>query len=624
MDPRLLRYYNRELQFMREMGQEFAREYPKIAGRLGMEDLSVSDPYVERLLEGFAFLAARIQLKLDAEFPVFTQHLLEMVFPHYLAPMPSMAIAQFMPLLTESALGSGYPVPRGTALLATKGRGQQTACEYRTGHDLTLWPLEVTEARYFGSAGALGTARVDRLQGVRAGVRISLRATAGLAFNELALDRLVFFLHGQDEVPGRLYEQLLGNAVSVLVRPKGGRDATAVYLDAAQLQPVGFEDEEALLPAAPRGFSGYRYLQEYFAFPSRFRFCAFTGLQQAIADCGSTELELIVLLNRRDSVLDGLVTSEHFALNCVPVINLFPKRADRVHLKDANHEHHIVADRTRPMDFEVWSVNAVQGFGSGAAPEQRFEPLYSHHDGKLDSDRAYYTSRRTPRVVSSSQQREGTRSSYVGSETYLSLVDVHESPMSSSLRQIEASTLCTNRDLPLHIQVGQGSTDFTLDTGAPVERIACLAGPTRPRAAFAAGSTPWRLINHLSLNYLSLTDGAEEEGARALRTMLGLYADENDQASQRLIDGVAHIRSQPITARIPVPGPASFGRGLGITLDCDETAFEGSGLFQFGQVMEAFFARYASINSFTETTLRSTERGEIMRWPPRLGQRLAL
>ncbi|MEM1436263.1 MAG: type VI secretion system baseplate subunit TssF [Pseudomonadota bacterium] len=624
MDPRLLRYYNRELQFMREMGQEFAREYPKIAARLGMEELSVSDPYVERLLEGFAFLAARVQLKLDAEFPTFTQHLLEMVFPHYLAPLPSMAIARFMPLLSESGLASGYELPRGTALQAARARGQQTACEFRTGHALTLWPLELSEARYFGSAGALGTVKVDRLAGVRAGVRISLRATAGLAFDELSMDTLTLYLHGQDEVPGRLYEQILGNAVSVLVRPKGGRDALPVYLPADCLQPVGFAEDEALLPPSPRTFSGYRFLQEYFGFPARFRFVSITGLQQALRRFGTTELELFVLFDRKDSLLDGLVSADHFALNCVPVINLFPKRADRVHLREANHEHHVVADRTRPMDFEVWSVTGLQGFGTSAAPEQRFEPLYSHHDGKLDTDRAYYTCRRAPRVVSSSQQRDGTRSSYIGSETYLSLVDVLESPLRSSLRQVEAMTLCTNRDLPLHFQPGQGTTDFTLDTGAPVERVQCLGGPTRPRAAFAAGSTPWRVINHLSLNYLSLTDADDGEGAQALRTMLGLYADENDQANQRQIDGVRSIRSEPITARIPVSGPASFGRGLGITLDCDETAFEGSGLFLFGQVMEAFFARYVSVNSFTETTLRSSERGEIMRWPARLGQRLAL
>ena len=219
MDPRLLKYYNRELQHIREMGAEFAREFPKIAGRLGMDGLEVADPYVERLLEGFAFVAARVQLKIDAEFPRFTQHLLEIVYPHYLAPLPSMAVAQFSPVLAESGLAEGFVLPRDTALRTILGKGERTACEYRTGQEVVLWPIELTEAKYFGSAGALATIGVERLEGVRAGIRFGLRTTAGLAFDQLSLDRLRLFLKGTDGIPGRIYEQLLGNARRVLVRP---------------------------------------------------------------------------------------------------------------------------------------------------------------------------------------------------------------------------------------------------------------------------------------------------------------------------------------------------------------------------------------------------------------------
>src|SRR5713101_556004 len=154
MDPRLLKYYNRELQFMREMGGEFAKEFPKIAGRLGLDGFECADPYVERLLEGFAFLAARVQLKIDAEFPRFTQHLLETIYPGYLAPVPSMAMVQFQPDPSEGSLAAGVPVPRGSALRSMLGKGEITACEYRTAHEVTLWPVEIQEVEHFRYSGA--------------------------------------------------------------------------------------------------------------------------------------------------------------------------------------------------------------------------------------------------------------------------------------------------------------------------------------------------------------------------------------------------------------------------------------------------------------------------------------
>jgi type VI secretion system protein ImpG len=620
MDARLLKHYNRELQHIREMGAEFAREFPKIAGRLGMEGTDVADPYVERLLEGFAFLAARVQLKIDSEFPRFTESLLDIVYPHYLSPLPAMAVVQFMPVMSEAGLAEGYVLPRGTSLRSALTGDDKTGCEFRTGHNVTLWPLEVTEAKYFGSAGALATINVDRLTQVRAGLRLSLRTTGGVAFDQLSLDRLVLYLRGTGQTGPRLHQQILGDGVSFIARPKGGRQAWQDYHPAESLQAVGFRADEALLPYSLRSFEGYRYLQEYFAFPERFLFVALDGLGSSIAKCSSTELELIILFDRRDAELENVVDKENFALNCTPAVNLFPKRADRIHLSKAQHEHHIVPDRTRPMDFEVWSVDEVQGFGTGGEPEQEFLPLYACHDRTALGATAFYTLHREARRVSSRQRRRGARSSYIGSETFLSIVDPDNAPYRSNLRQLGVNTTCTNRDLPLHMAVGRGQTDFTLDIGAPVESVRCIAGPTKPRPSVAHGDTTWRLISHLSLNYLSLIDDDEAEGAHALRTLLNLYADENDAAVQRQIEGVRSIASRPVNGRIPTAGPITFGRGLEITVTCDENAFEGTGSFLLGLVLQEFFARYVSVNSFTSTVLRSTERGEIMRWSPKLGR----
>ncbi len=620
MDPRLLRYYNRELQHVREMGGEFAKEFPKVAGRLGMESTEVADPYVERLLESFAFLAARVQLKIDSEFPTFTQNLLELVYPDYLAPLPSMAVVQFEPILEEGALADGLVVPRSTSLRSITGRGERTACEYRTAQDVTFWPLEITEAKYFNSAGALSTIGVERLEGVRAGIRLRLHTTAGLAFSDLAIDNLMLYLRGSGQVPYRLHEQLLGTAKSVLVRPQARKTTWSDYLSASSIRGAGFRASEALLPPSRRSFEGYRYLREYFAFPERFLFAELSGLRASISKCESTELEIIFLLGRRDAELENIVDNENFALNCTPVINLFPKRADRIHLSGREHEYHVVPDRTRPMDFEVWSVSDVSGFGTRSEPEQQFHPFYACHDQSALGENAFYTVRRKPRRLSSRQMKKGARSSYIGSETFVSIVDPACAPYRSDLRQLGIETLCTNRDLALHMPLGLGQTDFTLDTGAPVESIRCVAGPTKPKPTVADGDNTWRLISHLSLNYLSLVDADDGEGASALRSLLALYADENDQAAMRQVEGVRSIQTRAVNERLPSDGPIVFGRGLEIRLTCDETAFEGTGIFLLGAVLQEFFARYVSVNSFTKTVLESTERGEVMQWTPKLGQ----
>ena len=276
MDPRLLRYYGRELQYVRELGAEFARDFPKIAGRLGLDTFECSDPYVERLLEGFAFLSARVHLRIDSEFPRFTQHLLEIVYPHYLAPTPSMAVVQMRPNLAEGTLAQGYRVPRGTALRSLLGRGEQTPCEYRTSQDVTLWPLELTHAEYTGYVGDIGDLKLPAR--ARGAIRLKLRTTAGLNFADLALDDLPLFIRGADELPMKIYEQIMAHTVAIVVRPTTRPAPWQHAVTETPIESIGFADEEALLPYGPRSFQGYRLLQEYFAFPSRFLFVRLNGL----------------------------------------------------------------------------------------------------------------------------------------------------------------------------------------------------------------------------------------------------------------------------------------------------------------------------------------------------------
>ncbi|MDH5326825.1 MAG: type VI secretion system baseplate subunit TssF [Gammaproteobacteria bacterium] len=622
MDPRLLQYYNRELQHIREMGGEFAKEYPKIAGRLGLETFECADPYVERLLEGFAFLAARVQLKVDSEFPQFTQHMLEMIYPQYLSPTPSMAVVQFNPDLNESGLAEGFEIPRNSVLRSLLGKGEQTVCEYRTSSDIALWPLEITNAEYLTNASSFVSLDQKRLKDAKAGVKLRLRATAGLTINKLALEKLPLYLRGSDELPMHLYEQILANSVAIVARPAKNPGSWCEIIDKRYITRTGFEDNEAVLPQSNRSFQGYRLLHEYFTFPQRFMFIELGGLGKAVKRCEEKDLELVILFDRIDRSLEELVNAGNFSLHCTPAINLFPKRADRIHLNNRDPEFHIVPDRTRPLDFEIYSVTEAIGIGTSADDEQEFLPFYAATDLTIHrDDQAYYTLKRVPRMLSSKQVRKGPRSSYIGSETFISLVDGNNAPYRKNLRQLAVQTMCTNRDLPLHMALGTGKTDFTMESSAPVESVRCIAGPSKPKASHAEKATAWRLISHLSLNYLSIADTDDKQGAASMRELLALYGDLAESHIKKQIDGVISVTAKPVTRRVPVPGPITFGRGMEVTITFDESAFEGLGVFSLGAVMEEFFAKYVSINSFTETVIRTAERGEIMRWPVRAGLR---
>ena len=621
MDPRLLRYYNQELQHLREMGAEFAQQFPKIAARLGMEGIEVSDPYVERLLEGVGFLAARVQLKLDAEFPRFTQRLLEIVYPNYLAPTPSMLVAQFQPDLNEANLARGISIPRGSAMRSLLGKGDVTACEFRTAQDTTLWPVEIVSARYFSFAPDLPLNALPSGQKVKGGVRLRLRATAGLNFDQLKLDSLRLFLSGADEVAYKLHELTFGACLGMLVGPPQRPLPWYEFIPRKHVRTVGYGDDQALLPVTLRGFQGYRLLQEYFAFPQRYMFADLDGLGAAVRRHGGNELEIVLLFERGDAQLESVVDAANFSLFCTPAVNLFPRRCDRIHVSENSFEFHVVADRTRPMDFEVYEVSSVTGYGVGAEGERNFLPFYAAFHTEEPEHQAYFTLQREPRLLSAAQKRTGFRSSYVGSEVFISLVDPRDAPFSDNLRQLAVTAQCTNRDLPLTMPLGVAKTDFTLESSAPVTAIRCLKGPSKPYSSLREGNVAWQFVNHLSLNYLSLLDSNEREGAAALRELLELHAMTGDAGMRKQIEGVRRVAVRPLVRRFPLPGPVTFGRGLQIEMEVDELAFQGGSAFLLGSVMERFFARHVSLNSFTETVLRSGARGEVMRWVPRCGER---
>jgi type VI secretion system protein ImpG len=422
-----------------------------------------------------------------------------------------------------------------------------------------------------------------------------------------------------------IYEQILANSVALVLRSTSDSTPWQKVVDRSHIKRIGFNENEAMLPYGAQSFSGYRLLHEYFAFPDGYLFVDLSGLGEAVSQCAENELEIFILLDRINPVLEHKIDASAFALFCSTAINLFPKRADRIHLNTKDNEYHVVPDLTRPMDFEIYQVSGMVGHGTGAERQQAFLPFYSSDETSFRSENsAYYTVRRESRLLSMRQQRYGTRSNYVGSEVFVSIVDADEAPYSTDLRQLAVTTLCTNRDLPLHMPVGVGKADFTLESGAPVESIRCIVGPGKPKPSYAEGETAWRLISHLSLNYLSLVDSDEQKGAAALREILRLYGYITEAHIEKQIEGVLSVATVPITRRMPINGPISFGRGLEVTVTMDEAAFEGTGCFLLGAILENFFAKSVSINSFTETVIKTDRRGEIMRWPVRIGRNQVL
>jgi type VI secretion system protein ImpG len=629
MDPRLLNFYEQELRYFRGSAGEFASAYPKIAGRLGIEGPEVADPYVERLIEATAFLSARVALKLDAEYPRFTGHLLDIVYPHFLAPTPAMAVLSFAPDLQDANLAAGPKVPRGSGLIARQAAGQNTRCEFRTGCDLRLWPIEVARAQYFTYAPDLPLARHPRAREIRGGLRIALRATAGLDFSQIALDELVIHFGGTSDVAWQLHEYALANPVGVLVQPltPGGSAVPGGLrvLPGSAIEPMGFEDDEALLPVTATGFSGFRLVQEYFAFAERFQFARVTGLARHLADMASAEVEVVLLLSRGDAALEKLVGAENVQLHCAPAINLFPRSLDRVAVNESVSQFHLVPDRTRPRDFEVHSVTEVIGYGApaageGGAREQVFRPFYAAFHGERHGHPAYYTTTREPRVLSARQRVEGARSSHVGSELYMQIVDPQQAPYAEGLRQLAVTALCTNRDLPLLLPLGRGN-DFECADSHPVQRVRLVRGPSRPVSPVVSQGLGWRVIDHLALNYLSLSDSAPAQGAAALREMLMLYAVHADEVRRSQVGGLLSVRSKPLVRRLPLAGPVAFGRGLEVTLEVEPGAFHGHSAFLFGAVLARWLARHVEVNHFVETVLTAPGKGEWMRWRPQCGMR---
>lgn len=626
MDPRLLEYYTSELVYMRELAGEFAQAHPKIARRLGMQAGEIGDPYVERLIESFCFMSARMQLRLDADFPRLTERLLEVVYPNYTAPTPSMAVVRLFPGDTEGNLAEGMPIARGAAFISGAPGGGSTRCQFRSSQDVTLYPLEIASARLTGVPPDIPA--LDRYvrygAEVRGALRLRLRTTNGAAIGSLrGLRRLPVYLAGDEQTASHLFELLHAAGIASIIGEPGQFGAAGAPFHAVGDEAVvheGLDPGQGLLPLVSPKLHGHNLLHEFAACPSRFYFFALTGLEAGLRRVRSREAEIVVLLDRSPGALADRVDASQFALFCTPVINLFTSRSDSVEVHGRGAEFQLVPDRLAPRDYEVFSIEALYGQVSKDSEPLAFRPLYQKLTDDEGNHGRFFTLRRERTLASDSLRRYGTRTPYIGTEAFVSLVDQDERPYEQPIRYASIDAWLTNRDLPNLIPCN-GVSDLTLVQSSPVRQVGLIRAPSVPRAPYAEREAAWRLIRQLNFNYLTLEARPGEASGASLRKLLQLFLAADDTAYRQQIESLVKVGSRAVTRKLPRSSDLAIGRGIACSLTVDESGLGGVSPYLLGLVLEHYLARHVSAHSFTQTDLHSVQRGRVAAWPVRMGTR---
>ena len=629
--------YNRELALLKERAVEFAQEYPGLADRLGgLVDENI-DPTVAGLLEGSAFLAARVQTKMQEEFKTFTHELLDQVFPDALAPTAAAMLVQANVPRDNSELDKGLNFEAGSYMDARfKDADKQVACRFSLAAPLTLWPVELNAAQYHSGAGPIGALGQEIATGTKAGLVLSLgrigpegATPEDLTFASVEMDALTVHLTGPMTEAIALYEQIFCDTTRISLRWQNKQgDAVFSTLPPSSLEQVGFDTHERLFPHNTRLFDGFAILREFFIFPRKFAGFRLSGLRQILKRIHQSEVQVIFEFDTVNRALASRLETDHLALHAAPAVNLFEEMSSQVRINTKDHEMVVTPNSTPITHYEVQAIKDVWAYYLGQQSKQRVYPLYAlPPDGKDPRQVLYYTHRRRPRRLTSSEQRFGASNyRYRGTETFVS---IYAPPSDEELQRLQVNTICSNRHLPEYLPIAQSKDDFFFCEDQSVT-LACVAGPTMPTDSLAdletnaahrttAGDVYWRLVSYLSLNQFGLESRDGSDAAGSLREMLSLFADLSDNVSEAQISGLTKVETRPVARTIAHADGYHTARGLEVTLSFDEDEYEGSGVILLAAALDRFLAEYAAVNSFTQTVVRSLQRGEIKVFPPRSG-----
>ncbi len=608
MREELLEYYERELAYLRQLGGKFAEKYPRVASRLLLEPDRCDDPHVERLLEGFAFMAARVHLRIDDDFPEVTSALLGIVAPHYLRPIPSMTIVECQVDPEQGKQTAGQTMPAGTSL-ATRRLVDGQPCRFRTAYAVDLWPFTVGECEWRQPERLSDPVRVPGAAGV---LRVQLQCARDVLFSQLNPPKVAFHLAGESNVVHTLYELLCRNCIAILVRNPQQRGGRTVSIPLSLLRAMGFDEHEALLPYPRRSFDGYRLLQEYFTFSEKFLFFELAGLQAiAEAGCGG-QAEILFCFSRferpeRSQDLETGVSARTLRMGCTPVVNLYSQVAEPILITHAKHEYPVIPNARRQETMEVHSIDEVMAANTSRRESIRIDPLYAYrYQARSGSNRVYWHALRRKNEVG---EREP-------STMELSLVDVDGTMTEPNAEVLTVRCSCSDFDLPSRLPFGLEEGDFTAEDFPAIRWITALRRPTPSYDPPQAKGQLWRLVSQLSLNYLSLT----EEGTGALQEILRLHNFTDSSYLENQIGGIVRLGSRPHFAIMQSAYGNLPARGTRVEVEFDERQFVGGGVYLFANVLDRFLGSYTSINSFCQLAARSSQRKEALgEWPPKAG-----
>ena len=603
----LLPHYERELAFLRSHAEEFGRRYPRVAGRLAVSGEVLQDPHVERMIQAFALLSSRIHKRLDDDFPLFAESFLDLLYPHYLRPLPSSSIACFDVGSGAAQLSRASSIPRGTQLHTRPMRG--VTCKFRTTSAAQLMPVRVAAVGFRGTTTAPTGTDVPRQATATLSIQLELTSPQA-SWATLGTDFVRLYIDGDPSLVTALRESLASRVLAMMVQV-GQAGAWSVDV-AAKPRLVGLGEEDALVDFDARSHTAYRLLTEYFAFPEKFNFIDLP-LPAAARNASGRTLGLHLSLGglrkeSDDARLLELVAANNLVIGCAPVTNLFATRADPIRITQASTMHAVLPDGRRAFGHEVYSIDRVYRVHQTAEGEtiQAFKPFYSlQHDDLLRDGEAmgrYWFS-----------HRNASEGQSPGFETEIGLVDLDFDPGLPQTDTLSIDVRATNRDLPSQMSIGNPGGDLFAEGGGAWREIRLLRKPTPPYRFETGKGLLWRLISQLSLNHLSLTGG----GIDALKEMLRLYDLPRNTINQRTLDGIVAVDYKGAQAFLDGAPFATLVRGTEIRLTVDEQSFVGTGLHLFAQVLDRFFALYVHINSFTQLKLVSSRSGEVLVTCPR-------
>ncbi|MHB1910406.1 MAG: type VI secretion system baseplate subunit TssF [Nitrososphaerales archaeon] len=599
-----INYYQRELTYLRRASQEFALQYPKVAQRLNLGHSETADPHVERLLESFAYLTAGLQRDIDDKFPRLTAALLGVLYPQFTNPVPSMTIAKFEVDPNKGRFTSIQTIDKGASLFARTNEGK--ICRFYSCYPVDIAPLEVIAAEILPADNLAASMPLIQTATV---LKLRIRSLSG-AVKDLQVKTLRFYIHGDRGIQNNIYELLFKKTAQTYVIPNAdgitGSRTLKAFLGGT-VKPVGFEKEEQVIPSSPSSHPAYQLLYEYFNFPQKFLFFDVGDLDLSTAE---ESFDLIIAIPDELNAKHLGIDQNHFCLGCTPVINLFPKTSEPLKLDYKSTSYRLVADYRREETTEIHSITELRVAQQGGVASRRVDPYFSfnHHSVQQDQQLFWYARRDV-----------ATSLNVTGTDVYLSLVDFDFNPQEPANQIIYAQLLCTNRNLAQQVPPAA-----VLESDAGIAaNIYCLMTPTPTIYPPQEGDTQWRLISHLSLNHISLTAG--EDRVEALKEMLYLYASLSRPRNIREIDNLLGLHTRAVTRRFCNEAWRGFAQGTHIELTFDPKGFGEGGAFLFSSVLNSFFKLYASVNSFTELAVKtSNQEGIWKQWLPNNGDKFLL